>query len=81
MSSFSTVQPRDQALVEVTTTQVSPPMWVSGSLTVLTCLLPVTLVVLYWMGRLRCDRVISLTVWSYVLASLMALAWFAPMYK
>lgn len=59
----------------------SPPTWMTVSMSVLTCVLPIALVILYWIGRVKCDRVIALTVGGCVLASVMALVWFGIAYN
>lgn len=78
MSTFATVQPSPAKFLDVTTTPSvdDPPMWISVVTTVLTCALPIALLILYWIGRVKCERVITLTVWAMALASVLVLAWF-----
>ena len=77
MSTFSTVQPRTGTVLVESNPGPKPPTWWMAAMTTLTCVLPIALVVAYWIGRIKCDRVITLTVWAYVLASVLALALFA----
>lgn len=41
----------------------------------LTCLLPCTLVLLYYSSNIKCDKVIGWTLWAFVLSTVLGLWW------
>lgn len=57
------------------TNYAEPPAWVSAATCVLGSLLPCALVMLYWANKVKCDRVISVTLWSVFAAYLIAIWW------
>lgn len=62
MSQFVTLVPtassEDRQIEEL---DFAPPAWLDNVATVLSCV-PVVLVILYWMKKLKCDQVISYSV-------------------
>lgn len=56
---------------------VDEPAWLKVSHAVLTCALPLALLLLYWASAVKCEKVVSLTVWGYVASVAMAVGWLA----
>lgn len=79
MSQFAIANPLpgEQFVTETPLPPVEPPAWLHIVTGALTCVLPCVLVLGYWAGRTRCDRVVNWSVAGAVAACVLLFAWVA----
>lgn len=77
MSQFAIASPLpgEPYVTDAPSTPPEAPAWLHVATSALTCVLPCVLVLGYWAGRTRCDRVVNWSVAGAIAAGVMALAW------
>lgn len=76
MSEFATARPLPGETVYELSSKEEPPSWITKVLLLLTCLLPLTLTVMYWVGKVKCDVVVNTTA-AAMFAACLLLTWYA----
>lgn len=78
MSRFDTATPQVTAEPE---TEIVLPRWARSMQVITMSLLPCCLISLYWMKKIKCERVISVSVWAYIFGVAVTLAWLLANYR
>lgn len=77
MSQFSIAKPLPGEDSGPLPPEPTAPLWLQAGSCVLTCLLPSALVIMYWAGKLQCNAVVRLTLWSLFAGSLLVAGYMA----